>query len=168
MNSECVIWFIGQLLVLVYEYLIIFQNGGPWHIYTITTAYLLFIVILLLWFVCHCFFFSLYNPYFVDVFLWISLFIYLLRYSLCTLHEIFLKISKISSVFYRVLNKLILWNWKKKDQTMTKYDIYTKSSQHAGWDSKQKSDFFQIFWYATKNPEIIVVRPIPYVKSIVL
>ena len=52
---------------------------------------------------------------------------------------------------------------------MTKYDIYTKSSQHAGWDSKQKSDFFfQIFWYATKNPEVIVVRPIPYVKSIVL
>ena len=68
----------------------------------------------ILCFVCLCFFFSLYNPYFVDVFLWISLFICLLLYYLCTLHEIFLKISKISSVFYRVLNKLIVWNWKKK------------------------------------------------------
>ena len=42
-------------------------------------------------------------------------FICLLLYYLCTLHEIFLKISKISSVFYRVLNKLIVWNWKKRD-----------------------------------------------------
>ena len=52
-------------------------------------------------------------------FLWISLFICLLLYYLCTLHEIFLKISKISSVFYTILNKLIVWNWKKRWLNMT-------------------------------------------------